>query len=183
MGYPLKFNVVRTEKLKFPAIGGKYGQNARGSRAHNGWDLKANSGTTVFAVGPGEITFVAEDVKGYGAIIQLKFMKGGNYYWALYAHLRSTFVKPEDKVTDGKIIGLTGNTGNAKNQPPHLHFEIATTANLKKGRKNQIDPAAVLGEFLSENNAGRSIVVERSYPSDPLSIDEIEKAIELGSIA
>jgi len=184
MGYPLKFNVIRTGKLKFPEKGGKFGRHARGSRAHNGWDLNANSGTTVFAVGPGEITYVAENVSGYGTIVQLKFIANGSkYYWALYAHLSKVFVKQGKRIEHGGVIGLTGNTGNAKGTPPHLHFEVATSGNLMKGRNNLIDPSEVLGEFLRDNEAGRTILVERDYPSQPLSIEEIEYAIKLKSIA
>jgi Peptidase family M23 len=46
----------------------------------------------------------------------------GNY--ALYAHLKtgSVKVKPGDRLTDGQIIGLLGNSGNSNE--PHLHFHV-----------------------------------------------------------
>lgn len=182
MGYPLKYNVIRTEKLKFPEKGGKYGENARGSRPHHGWDLKANSGTPVFSVGTGEVTNVQEKVPGYGSVIQIKFLNGSKFYWALYAHLSRSTVEQGDTVYDGEMIGFTGNTGNARNQPPHLHFEISTSSSLKKGRNKRIDPAEVLGKFLKENDAGRSIVIEESRPSD-INIKNLENALKQQNIA
>lgn len=176
MSYPLKFNVIRTEALLFPSTGGKFGPHARGSRAHAGWDLKANIGTPVHAVGPGTVTLVRSQVRGYGTIVQLKFLRGSTHYWALYAHLARVVVRPGDVVTDGAMVGYTGNTGNALGQPPHLHFEVAMDSSLSKGRSNQIDPAGVLGDFLRDNPAGSAIVVERSYPSPPITIEDLEYA-------
>lgn len=174
MGYPLKLNVIRTEKLKFPDKGGKYGKNARGSRAHNGWDLKAPLGTPVHAVAAGKISLVLEKVGGYGTIIQLEFVRGPMTYWALYAHLGKAHVKTGDLVTEGMIIGRTGDSGNAKGQPPHLHFEVATSKDLRKGRDNRIDPAEILGDFLKDQKAGAAGVIESSYHSDFVELPEMD---------
>jgi murein DD-endopeptidase MepM/ murein hydrolase activator NlpD len=164
--YPMAINKIRTEHLKFPEKGGKFGPHVRGSKGHYGWDMSASPGTPVFAVGPGEITLVAPSVPGYGTIIQLKFLKGSRHYWALYAHLSSTWVKRGEKVSEGQMIGCTGRTGNARGEPPHLHFEVATDASLKKKRRNQIDPSAILGTFLKENAAGEAVVRETQYEID-----------------
>ncbi len=41
-----------------------------------------------------------------------------------YAHLDSQIVHRGQKVLAGELVGLIGNTGNARYTPPHLHFGI-----------------------------------------------------------
>jgi murein DD-endopeptidase MepM/ murein hydrolase activator NlpD len=176
MGYPLRFNVIRTEGLRHAETGGKFGDHARGIHRHSGWDLKAQPGTQVCAVGPGEIIAALKNVRGYGTVVQLKFLRGARHYWALYAHLYALFVTRGQIVPEGYVLGLTGTTGNARGEVPHLHFEVATSESLKGGRNNTIDPALVLGDFLRDNPSGSAIVIERSLSSPPLTIDDVELA-------
>ena len=163
--YPLAVNRIRTAHLKFPETGGKFGSKARGSRGHFGWDLVALPGTPVFSIASGIITFVNENVPDYGAVIQLKFVHGSKTYWALYAHLSTTiWVHVGQSVSQGQVIGNTGSSGrSAKGEPPHLHFEIATSRDLKRGRRNQIDPSIVLGTFLNDHRAGDAIYRESDF--------------------
>ena len=100
---------------------------------------------------------------GYGTVIQLKFVHGQNTYGALYAHLSATWVYEKQMVDQGVVLGYTGNSGNAKGEPPHLHFEIATDYHLNKGRRNQIDPSAVLGTFLNDHAAGQGVYRESDF--------------------
>lgn len=174
MGYPLRANKIRTEKLLFPEKGGKYGKDARGSKGHFGWDLVAPTGTVVYAVGPGKITFVG-DAGGLGKIIQLRFISESATYWAIYAHLSHSFVSVDDEIADAQPIGLTGNTGNAKKEPPHLHLEICTTKSLSKTTKATIDPAIVLGSFLNDYLAGGATYHESSYGVEISDIEQIER--------
>jgi murein DD-endopeptidase MepM/ murein hydrolase activator NlpD len=176
MGYPLRTNSIRRAHLLFPSTGGKFGKHARGSRPHYGWDLTASPGTPVFAVGPGEILLATGGIPGYGKIIQLKFLTGSVYRYALYAHLSTTACKAGDHVVEGQVLGLTGMSGNARNEPPHLHFEIASTDSLKRGRQNYVDPAEVLGAFLKDNESGEARVTESSYPIC-LTPEQIDRAI------
>ncbi|RYZ28641.1 MAG: M23 family metallopeptidase, partial [Chitinophagaceae bacterium] len=41
-----------------------------------------------------------------------------------YAHLDEQLVREGQTVKKGEVVGLVGNTGNAKTTPPHLHFGI-----------------------------------------------------------
>lgn len=175
MGYPLRWNSIRTEHLLNPKTGGKFGLHARGAKAHYGWDLTAPLGTPVFAVGPGEVVKVADQVPGYGGIIQIKFLRGSTFYYALYAHLSRPACKVGDRVSEGQMIGFTGHSGNARGEPPHLHFEIASSADLKRGRNNHLDPATILGPFLRDNESGNAAVTESSYPLY-LTPEQIERA-------
>jgi murein DD-endopeptidase MepM/ murein hydrolase activator NlpD len=180
MGYPMRINVIRTEHLLNPATGGKFGASARGSRAHWGWDIRARIGTPVYAVGPGEVTAALEKVSGYGSLVQLKFVRGHTHYWALYAHLGVLFCHKGQLIQEGMALGLTGHSGNARGEPPHLHFEVATSPSLRKGRRNMIDPALILGDFLRDNPAGQAVVVERSLSPLPLTIEDVELAERAG---
>ena len=90
--------------------------------AHQGTDIMAPFDTPLLACERGIITEMGSDVLG-GTKLWLKGESGTYYY---YAHL-SAFVKGQevgDLVEAGDLVGLVGDTGNAKGGAPHLHFEI-----------------------------------------------------------
>jgi murein DD-endopeptidase MepM/ murein hydrolase activator NlpD len=90
--------------------------------AHQGTDIMAPFGTPLLACERGLITEMGSDVLG-GTKLWLKGESGTYYY---YAHL-SAFaegLQEGDVVEAGDIVGLVGDTGNAKGGAPHLHFEI-----------------------------------------------------------
>ncbi len=78
------------------------------------------------------------NVTGYGRYVVIEHKDG---YQSLYAHLEKDGVKYKvgDKVNDGDIIALSGNTGGSTG--PHLHLEISKGNILKK--ENKIDPASI----------------------------------------
>ena len=69
----------------------------------------------------------------------------GTQLWAFYAHLSLAFCKGGEAVGESQVIGLTGNSGNASNVPPHLHFEIRTQPRAHRGLVDRVDPGKVLG--------------------------------------
>jgi murein DD-endopeptidase MepM/ murein hydrolase activator NlpD len=90
--------------------------------AHQGTDIMAPFGTPLMACERGIITEMGTDVLG-GTKLWLKGESGTYYY---YAHL-SAFaegLQDGDVVEAGDVVGLVGDTGNAKGGAPHLHFEI-----------------------------------------------------------
>ena len=90
--------------------------------AHQGTDIMAPMATPLLACERGIITEMGSDVLG-GTELWLKGESGTYYY---YAHL-SAFVEGQkvgDLVEAGDLVGLVGDTGNAKGGAPHLHFEI-----------------------------------------------------------
>lgn len=101
---------------------------------HTGVDFRAKSGTPVKAVHSG--TVVKAGWGGsYGNEIVVKHAPG---VYTQYAHLSSINVKVGAKVSTGRMIGLSGSTGNSTG--PHLHFEVRTGS----GYGTDIDPVAFL---------------------------------------
>ena len=99
------------------AFSDTYGQARSGGRTHQGVDMISARGTPIYAVVDGVAT-PRENVLG-GKTIGLDGTDGNHYY---YAHLDAwATVGP---VTKGTVIGIVGDTGNARFSTPHLHFEI-----------------------------------------------------------
>ena len=116
-------------------------------KGHTGQDYSTNgTGHGVHALADGVVKKIGWNRKvdkegnviGYGRYVVIAHKDG---YESLYAHLEKDEVKFKvgDKVNDGDIIAVSGNTGGSTG--PHLHLEISKGDILKK--KNKIDPATV----------------------------------------
>ncbi len=101
--------------------------------------IASHSGVVVALKIDGKENYSGEDIKK-GQIACEKWMNelvmehsDGTY--AAYAHLKhkSSFVKVGDKVKQGQVIGLSGNTGWSSE--PHLHFSVFRVN--YKGRRNK----------------------------------------------
>lgn len=84
---------------------------------HAGVDLRARY-IPFKAAQSGTVTFAGYK-SGYGKIL---IIKHSDNYETRYAHTQSINVKKGEKVTQGQVVGQTGNTGRSTG--PHLHFEI-----------------------------------------------------------
>lgn len=94
-----------------------------GARKHEGIDIFGKFRTPVVAAADGYITAVNENKLG-GKAVWLR--PEGADYTLYYAHLDSQIARQGEHVAAGDVVGLMGNTGNAKNTPTHLHFGIYT---------------------------------------------------------
>ena len=90
----------------------------RWNRNHNGVDIKAYLGDTIYAAFSGKVRVVKYDPKGYGNVIVIRHYNGLE---TVYGHLSKQIVKVNDVVEAGQPIGLAGNTGRSTGT--HLHFE------------------------------------------------------------
>ncbi len=108
-------------------------------RAHNGVDYGAPVGTPVRAVADGVIR-TAGWQNGYGNLISIDH---GSDRSTVYAHLSRIGVHPGQRVEQGQLIGLTGDTGWATG--PHLHFEFRVHDRFQDPLKvvRNVDPASV----------------------------------------
>jgi murein DD-endopeptidase MepM/ murein hydrolase activator NlpD len=111
----------------------KYGYRphpvTRRYRFHEGIDLRAAVGTRVYASKTGRVIFAGQK-GGYGKIVGIEH-KGNFTTW--YGHLSRIRVKVGQTVSQGKVIGLSGNTGISTG--PHLHFEIRYKGRSEKPTK------------------------------------------------
>jgi len=88
---------------------------------HQGTDIFADRGTPVISPEAGTITLQDGGLGGRAAYVTTP--DGISYY---FAHLNSydDSVYGGASVKQGQVIATVGNTGNAENGAPHLHFEI-----------------------------------------------------------
>lgn len=91
----------------------------RYGRAHKAIDIDLEKGTPVRAAFDGKVRYSQYNTGGYGNLIIIRHFNGLETY---YAHLTTRYVKPNQIVKAGQIIGTGGNTG-AHWTGPHLHFE------------------------------------------------------------
>jgi len=119
----LAFPVRESDKSNVISLWGT--DRDAGGRKHEGIDIGAKFRTPVVAVADGYVTSVSENNLG-GKIIFLR-PSGGNYNF-YYAHLDSQIVRQGQDVKTGEILGLIGNTGNARTTVPHLHFGVYTSS-------------------------------------------------------
>jgi murein DD-endopeptidase MepM/ murein hydrolase activator NlpD len=115
--------------LKFPVEGrgdndiGSFFNDPRdgGTRRHHGVDIFAARHTPVIA----PVEAVVRSVRDRGMGGKFIFLSDPTRWIYLYfAHLQEQLVREGQKVYPGDTIGTVGNTGNAKNTPPHLHFGV-----------------------------------------------------------
>jgi murein DD-endopeptidase MepM/ murein hydrolase activator NlpD len=126
-----------------------------GTRAHQGVDLYAVTGTPVFAIATGEVVRIRHHDPFCGQEVMIQFRPEGRFItqiandipksgtlFALYAHLSSVSVSI-GAVRMGQLVGYTGTTGNADQLYPHLHFEIRTRKDPGHGIQNRINPERI----------------------------------------
>jgi len=87
-------------------------------KLHTGIDLRAYTGTKVYAAKAGTVITSAKST-AYGNYIVINH---GGGEATLYAHLNKRMVSVGAQVKAGQQIGQSGNTGYST--APHLHFEI-----------------------------------------------------------
>lgn len=91
-----------------------------GSRTHEGEDILAPEGAPI--VSPTEAVVIRTGTgSGSGKYVTTANPGGESF---VYMHLSEISVKAGDELDVGDLIGLVGDTGNAKGGPAHLHLEI-----------------------------------------------------------
>jgi murein DD-endopeptidase MepM/ murein hydrolase activator NlpD len=133
---PIKSGVV-----SFP-----YGAKYKTGGIHKGIDYAATIGTPVVAAVPGVVVHAGKHIykKGWGWAFGLhviidndRFPDGSAGLWAGYCHLNGVNVAVGQRVRQGQLLGVSGNTGRSTG--PHLHFQIlaSRTWNPTKHRNPQ----------------------------------------------
>ena len=136
-----------------------FGKTEAGKRlykngSHNGIDLRAPVGTAVKAMADGIIAGTGDtDVQcpgvSFGRFVLIKYNNG---LASTFGHLSLIKVNTGDKVSRGKIIGYSGNTGYSTG--PHLHVSVyAKDAVDLKTLPSKSCPGKVLTQPISPINA------------------------------
>ena len=99
-----------------------YNETTRDWRTHNGIDIAAEAGTTVYAAADGTVYSTFED-DTMGTTVVIRHESG---YVTTYSSLDSELsVAVGDAVTLGQAIGTVGNTALLENAlGDHLHFSV-----------------------------------------------------------
>lgn len=140
-----------------------------GLNGHEGLDfIPQGDDKKVYAVESGIVTQDVDDPiqgKAYGIHVGI-FAPVNRRLWT-YAHLAENYVQKGDRVLRGQLIGLMGDTGNARGA--HLHLGLRTTdpngkpINLSNGFKGFVDPAAVVKQL----NGLEQAVLDRANVAQP----------------
>ncbi|MDJ0954618.1 MAG: peptidoglycan DD-metalloendopeptidase family protein [Acidimicrobiia bacterium] len=174
--YPLTFPVVGSSSW-----GDTWGAPRSGGRTHKGTDIFADKGTPVVAAAAGTIEKIAVGERA-GRYIAITHDDG---WRTLYIHLDNDTPGTDDglggapapgiavgvRVEAGDVIDYLGDSGNAENTPPHLHFE------LHRPDGTAINPAphlrfAVTGAFVAPESV--EVAPAASFPSyDAEGIDPV----------
>ena len=111
---------VSTSKMISSPVGSRVAPGGFGSTNHKGVDI-CNVGYTssVYATKSGRVLLTNSSGWGGG------YGNHGGGLTTLYAHMSVVKVSPGDTVSQGTVIGVTGNTGASTG--PHLHYEVRTT--------------------------------------------------------
>ena len=91
---------------------------AGASSWHKGVDLAADKGTPIYACEDGVVTHSGSGT-GYGLYIKIDH---GNGVETRYGHCSELLVSKGERVEQGQLIALVGNTGVSSG--PHLHWEV-----------------------------------------------------------
>jgi len=95
-----------------------------GQGLHFGIDLSAPCGTPIVAVADGEVMFV--DDFGFGSRPHNLLIRHSDLgYVSLYGHLQNRApVTPGQFVTQGEVVGYSGDPDETCDSRPHLHYEL-----------------------------------------------------------
>ncbi len=95
------------------------------ARRHEGIDIFAKRGTPVVSSTEGIVLRTGQNRLG-GKVVWVLGPGGQRHY---YAHLDDwAAIGRGDRVHVGTVLGYVGNSGNAVNTPPHLHYGVYTEA-------------------------------------------------------
>ena len=126
------------------------------TRAHQGVDYAAPTGTPIKAAGDGRIVFRGRK-GGYGNCIVIRH---GGGYSTLYAHM-SHFrrrLHVGSHVKQDQVIGYVGMTGLATG--PHLHFEVRVDGVPRNPRTVKLpDAAPILARYMPDFKRRRGVLL------------------------
>lgn len=148
-----------------PTIISEFAADRPNGRLHKGADISNPKMTPVYAVSEGFVTWILDEREGDCCALAIRHPDGWTSY---YIHLNNDTFGTDDglgygiapgltldsTVEAGQLIGWVGDSGNAEETPPHVHFELRMPGNAP------VDPAASL------QAATRATTIETSANRD-----------------
>lgn len=129
---------------------GNTGFRSLGYNFHNGIDLAAPAGKSIYAAAAGTVAHCDSSQAAYGNWCTIRHSvetnEGVRNIVTLYAHLSSIKIMPGQTVKQGDLVGYEGNTGNTTrllygpDRGYHLHFTVfdAEAYTVTKGAYSNI---------------------------------------------
>jgi len=134
--------VTPTQKFLWPVQGrviSPFGQRPGGGR-NDGINIAARPGSSIHAADAGTVTYVGNELKGYGNLVLIQHDNG---YITAYAHAERIDVQRGERVSRGQVIGSAGETGDVTE--PQVHFEIRVGT-------RPVDPTSYLVDRMAAND-------------------------------
>ncbi len=132
---PRTFELPLHAPLETMPRGGRFGAkriiNGEPRSPHTGSDFGVPQGTPVMAAADATVRLAEEHFFGGNSV----FLDHGDGLVTMYLHLHEIFVKPDQQITRGAVLGTVGSTGRSTG--PHLHFGV-------RWRGARVDPRFVL---------------------------------------
>jgi len=142
---PLQAGAEEIRQIVFPVYGeysfsDSYGDPRSGGRVHLGTDIMAKKMTPIVSAVDGYVRYLTQTEPDWGYAI---YINDSDNYSYRYLHINNDTPGTDDgsggleyafaptikrgvRVAAGQLIGWVGDSGNAENVGPHLHFEIWT---------------------------------------------------------
>ncbi len=118
---PADSNVGRPEGFVWPVEGkviSVFGMRLAG-RVNKGIDIQAPPGTEIVASASGRVSFIHENLPGFGKTIILDHGEG---FATVYSYAQEILVRPGDQVHQRQVIAQVGASGRLRTGA--LHFEV-----------------------------------------------------------
>jgi murein DD-endopeptidase MepM/ murein hydrolase activator NlpD len=106
------------------SVGNRRDPITGGSDYHEGLDISAERGSSVYATADGTVRFAGRE-GGYGNLVVLDHGYGLE---TRYGHLASFRVSPGADIKRGDVVGVVGSTGRSTGS--HLHYEVRVNGRL-----------------------------------------------------
>jgi murein DD-endopeptidase MepM/ murein hydrolase activator NlpD len=125
---------------------------------HEGNDIFAAFDTPVRAPFDGVVRFGSDPLGGQAAYLT---QADGTYFYVCHLNSYAPDVASGSAVTQGRVIGLVGDTGDARGGAPHAHFEIHPRGGPA------VNPKPILDAWLAEALAAAPGLVSGRVSDQP----------------
>lgn len=150
--------------------------------AHNAIDLRATVGTPVYAAEGGTVNWVQNwngsktGNQSYGNLVRIKHSDyNGQALETYYAHLSRICVRSGETVTEGQLIGYSGESGNCFGA--HLHFEVRVSR-TRYNPLNWLDADFACANDAVRAHLGNYISVQR--PATGPNVSKLQRICIIG---